>query len=93
MPESLPAQASLAGELVAAASRDITTYISKPNNPNRTSVAEAALTSLNAAIRVLCDARRQLLVETHKAYDLPDWAAGNSGPGFPTKPRSAGTLP
>lgn len=81
MSESLPERASLAGELVAAAARDITTYISEPDNPNRDAAAQSALTSLNAAIRVLCDARRQLLAQTHKPHELPGWAAGNSGPG------------
>lgn len=85
---SLPEQTSLAGELLAAASRDIGTWIGKPDDPNRNVTGQTALRELNALIRVLCDTRRTLLVEINKAYDVPDekmlpeWAAGNSGPGF-----------
>lgn len=81
MTESLPSRNSLAIELVTAASRDITKYLSEPDNPNRRAVADAALTSLNAAIRVLSETRRTLLGELNPGRVVPDWAAGNSGPG------------
>jgi hypothetical protein len=89
---SLPEQTSLAAELLAAANRDITTWLSRPDDPNRNAAGQTALKSLNALIRVLSDARRNLLVELNRAYDapdekaLPDWASGNSGPGYQPLP-------
>lgn len=80
---SLPEQTSLVNELLESASRDITAYLNT-ENPNRKAAGKAAVSSLNAAIRILSTTRHQLLVDVEDAYDVPDWAAGNSGPGLPT---------
>jgi hypothetical protein len=87
--DSLPEETTLAGELLDAAQRDIHVYLSATEDPNREAAGQAALRGLNAAIRVLGNARHRLLIEVNgidetatRLVDRGIRNPGNSGPGF-----------
>lgn len=62
--------ATLVHLLVDAAARDLLTYRRCDDNPNARAAGQAALTSINAAIRALEEVRMTLTNDLHGSWQL-----------------------
>jgi hypothetical protein len=85
LPEPQP---TLIRGLLEAASRDLATFTTNPEDPNRRAAGQAALSAITSALRFLETARLQLMGDLYgRPVEPPsaalDRVAGNSGPGFP----------